>query len=133
MRGFDGGGEAIASRIFQLLGELDDQNRVLGGKADQHDESDLGENIIVLSPQRDADDRGNQAHRHDHDDRQRQRQTLELCRQHQEHEDHRQNEGENGRIARPQLLEGQRGPFVNPSGNVSAASFSMISIAWPWL
>src|ERR1700757_2899707 len=35
---------AIAAAVLQLLGEFDDQDRVLGRKTDQHDEADLGEN-----------------------------------------------------------------------------------------
>jgi hypothetical protein len=37
---------------------------------------------------------------------------LELRRQHQEHEHHRQHEGEDRGVAGAQLLVGERGPFV---------------------
>jgi len=58
--------------ILQLLGELDDQDRVLGGQPDQHHETHLGEDIVVLPAQHDPDDRRDQAHRHDQDDGERQ-------------------------------------------------------------
>ena len=98
-RRLDRRGEAIAAAILELLGEFHDQDGVLGGETDQHDEADLRQDIVVLSAQHDADDRGDQAHRHDQDDRERQRQALELRRQHQEHEHHRQHEGEDRGIA----------------------------------
>ena len=88
VRGFDRGIEAVAAAVLELLGEFDDQNGVLGGKADEHDKADLGEDVVVLPAQHDAEDRGDQTHRHDHDDRKRQRQAFELRGEHQEHEDH---------------------------------------------
>ena len=33
--------------IFRLLGELDDQDGVLGRKTDQHDEADLDQDVAV--------------------------------------------------------------------------------------
>src|SRR5450759_2204396 len=105
-------GEAVASGILELLGEFHNQDGVLGSETDQHDEPDLGQNIVVLPAQHDADDGSDEAHRHDHDHRQRQRQALELRGQHQEHEHHRQHESEDRGVAGAQLLEGERGPLV---------------------
>jgi hypothetical protein len=39
-------------RALVLPRELHDQNRVLGGQADQHDEADLGENVHVHAAQK---------------------------------------------------------------------------------
>ena len=71
--------DAVAALVLELLGELDDQDRVLGRQPDQHDEADLREDVVVLPAQDDADDRREQAHRHDQDDRQRQRQALDTA------------------------------------------------------
>ena len=84
----------IAPLVLELARELDDQNRVLGRQADQHDEADLGEDVDVLPVQRHAEQRAQQAHRHDQDDGERQRPALVLRRQHQEDEQHRQREDE---------------------------------------
>ena len=54
-RGFDRGRAAIASPVLELLGELDDQDRVLRREPDQHDEADLREDIVVLPAQDHAD------------------------------------------------------------------------------
>ena len=123
---------AVAALLLELLRELDDQDGVLGGEADQHDEADLGEDVVVLPAQDHAGDRGDEAHRHDQDHGERQRQALELRGEHQEHEHHGEREGEDRGVAGPDLLERERRPLVaKPSGSVSAASFCMISIAWP--
>ena len=56
--GFDGGGEAVfLIAILDLLGELDDQDGVLAGKPDEHDETDLREDVVVHRAQPDAADR----------------------------------------------------------------------------
>ncbi len=47
---------ARLARLPFLLGELDDQNRVLAGQADQHDEADLREDVDVHLGQVHADD-----------------------------------------------------------------------------
>src|SRR5258708_11304226 len=48
-RGFHGRGPAVAASVLELLGEFDDQDRVLRRKTNQHDEADLGEDIVILS------------------------------------------------------------------------------------
>ena len=40
--------------LAQLLRELDDQDRVLGGEPDQHDEPDLAEHVVGEAAQRAA-------------------------------------------------------------------------------
>ena len=37
----------MALLVLQMLGELDDQDRVLAGEADEHDEADLREHVVV--------------------------------------------------------------------------------------
>jgi len=41
LAGLQGRCEAIEALVLRRLGELDDENRVLGGQTDQHDETDL--------------------------------------------------------------------------------------------
>src|SRR6202451_3016743 len=44
--------------VFELAGEFDDQDGVLGRQANQHHEADLGEGVFVLAAQGDAGDGG---------------------------------------------------------------------------
>ena len=88
--GFDGGFGADQAGVLFLFGEFDDENGVLAGQADQHDKSDLRENIIVHAARPDAQDGKEQAHRHDQDDRQGQRPAFVKCRQRQEDKEHAQ-------------------------------------------
>src|SRR5260221_5126343 len=111
-RGCNGGGPALTAPVLELLGELDDQDRMLRRETNQHNEADLGEDVVILSAQEHAGDRGNEAHGHDEDHRQRQGQTLILSGQNQKYENHRQHEGKNRSIARPYLLEGERCPLI---------------------
>ncbi len=103
---------AIPALVFELLGEFHDQDCVFGGKADQHDEPDLRQDVVVHAAQDNAGDGGDQAHRYDQDDGERQRQAFILRRQHQEHEHHRQREGEHRGVASLDLLIRQRRPFI---------------------
>ena len=65
--------------LLGLARELDDQDRVLGGQRDQHDQPDLGEDVVVEPAQVDAGHRGEDAHRHDQDDGERQRQRFDIA------------------------------------------------------
>ena len=46
---FERGSDRILPLLAQHLGELHDQDRVLGGQPDQHDEPDLGEHIVHVA------------------------------------------------------------------------------------
>src|SRR4051812_48385302 len=76
VRGVDGGPHGILAFRLPLTGELDDQDGVLGGKADQHDEADLGQDVVVGALQHHAHQSGQNGQRRDQDDRQRQRPAL---------------------------------------------------------
>ena len=105
---------SVASRghslFLPLFGELDDQDGVLAGQPDEHDESDLRENVDFHSGQVQTGDRTKQAHGNNQDDRQGQRPALVLCGQDQEHEDDRQGENVCCRVARLKLQVSQLGP-----------------------
>jgi len=57
--------------ILFLANKFHDQNRIFTGEADQHDQADLSENIIIAVDQAHADERAEQAHGNDEDDGQR--------------------------------------------------------------
>ena len=63
----------------------------------------------------------------------RQRQALVQRGQHQEHQQDREREHPQRRIAGQDLLVGELGPLVVrcPRGSVSAAMRSMAACAWP--
>ena len=75
-----------------VLGELDNQDGVLAGQADQHHEADLREDVDVAVRYGHAGERAEDAHRHHQNDSQGQRPALILGGQYQEHEHHRQRE-----------------------------------------
>ena len=79
--GLDGGLEPVhALLLLRLLGELDDQDGVLGGERDQHDQPDLGQDVVVQPAQVHAEHGRQDAHRHDQDDRERQGAALHIAR-----------------------------------------------------
>ena len=69
---FQHGGDGVVTLLLlEVLRELHDENCVLTGEADQHDEANLREDVVVAVIEQHANDRGQQAHRHDQDDGQR--------------------------------------------------------------
>ena len=54
LRGFDGGVDDDRPCFAKLLGELDDQDGVLGGQADEHDETDLAVDVVGEAAQDDC-------------------------------------------------------------------------------
>ena len=98
--------------LLFILGELDDQNRVLTRQAHQYDQADLGEDVVVAAR---SDHPGNgrqQGHRHDQDHRQWQAPAFVLRREHQERQQYAEREHEQRGVAGQNLLVGQVGPFV---------------------
>ena len=60
--GFDRGGEAIfAVAILDLFREFDNEDGVLAGEPDEHDEADLREDVILHRAQPNAADRAEQS------------------------------------------------------------------------
>ena len=104
--------EAVGAAFLRLLGEFDDQDCVLRGKADQDHEADLGQDVVVHAAQQNAADRRKQAHRHDQDHRERKQHALVLRGEQQEHEHDGQTESHDGGIAGDLLLQRNLGPFV---------------------
>src|SRR5262249_43452960 len=97
--------------FLELLGELHDQDGVLGGEADQYDQTDLREDVVVRANRPDTGDGGQEAHGHDQDDGARQRPALVLAGQHHEDQERAEREHEDGGVAGEDLLERQLGPL----------------------
>ncbi len=96
-----------------VLGELDDQNRVLARKPHQYDQADLGEDVVVATGNDHPGNGRQQGHRYNQDHRQRQAPAFVLSGQHQERQQHAEREDEQRGVARENLLIGQVGPFVD--------------------
>ena len=83
-----------------IFGELDDEDGVLAGEADQHHEADLGQDIVVHAAQPDPGDGAEQTQGHDQNDGQRQHPAFVLRRKHQEDEQHADGKDEAARRCR---------------------------------
>src|SRR5215469_8639083 len=90
--GFDRGFGDRSSLFQQLLGELDNQNRVLRRESDQHHQSDLHVNIIHQPAQRDEQQRSQYSHWDGEQNNERQREALVL--RGQSEIDHQQSQAE---------------------------------------
>ena len=96
-----------------VLRELDHQDRVLAGEADQHDEPDLAEDVVRAARAANcASERAEHRERDDEHDGERQDPALVERRETQEHDDQRQPEQDRRRAARAQLLKREPGPLV---------------------
>ena len=109
--GFDGGLERRQAFVLFVLGELDDQDGVLARQADEHDQADLREDVVVAALEPHAGDGEQQTHRHDENDGQRQAEAFVLRGQHEEHEQQAERIDIDGRVAGEDALVGQLGPF----------------------
>ena len=117
----------IPSSSTFILRELDDEDRVLGREADEHDEPDLGEDVVHVAVAEDArqqaarqtqrpEEGAEGGERRPEEDAERQRPALVLRRQDQEDEDHREEEDGGGGAGGLLLLERHVRPVVAPAG-----------------
>ena len=97
--------------VVFFLGEFDNEDGVFAGESNQHNESDLGEDVVVASDHDHSGEREQQAQRHDEDDRERKSQTFILCREHEENEQDTQRVDVDGGVSSDDLLVGQVGPL----------------------
>src|SRR5256714_620665 len=109
--GFDRGGEFVHAALLLLLGELDDQDGVLGREADQDDEADLRDEVVVHATEPRAEERERQTHRRDQDDGQRQRPALILGGMDEKDEEHAKRKDEDRGVAGELRLIGEVRPF----------------------
>ena len=92
---------------FELMGELDDQDRVLGREADRARSRPIWVRMLLSWPRScTPTERRQHASRHHEHDRQRQRPALVLRRQHQEDQHDAEREDVDGGVAGRPLLEG---------------------------
>ncbi|MNL14839.1 hypothetical protein D3C87_1357990 [compost metagenome] len=98
--------------LLFVLGKLDDQNRVLTGKPHQHDQTDLGKDVVVATGSNYPGNGRQQGHRYDQDHRQWQAPAFVLSGEHQERQQYAEREHEQRGVAGQDLLVGQVGPFV---------------------
>src|SRR6516164_7899523 len=106
-RGFAGGD----TFLFLLARELDDQDGVLGGQADENDEADLRQDVDGHAPREQACNGGEQAHRHDQDNRQRQLPAFVLRDEDEEDEEGGRAEDQESWRASLLLLESEVSPL----------------------
>ena len=76
--GFDGGFGDGAALLEELLGELDDEDRVFDGEADEHDEADLDVDVVDEAASGDERERSEDRHGDGEQDDERQREALVL-------------------------------------------------------
>ena len=101
----------------QLLGKLDDQNRVFGRKADQHHEADLAIDVVGQPAQRHQPQRAEHRHRHGQQDDERQREAFVLRREREIDDQNAQAEDDERLAARLDFIEGQAGPLISHAGH----------------
>ena len=77
-RRLHGGLEQSHALGLQLLGELDDQNGVLAGEADQHDQTDLAVDVVLQTAQPLRSEGAEDRHGHGEQDDERQHEALVL-------------------------------------------------------
>jgi len=114
--GFEGGFGGRFAFVLLGLGELDDEDGVLARETDEHDEADLGEDVVVTSLDEDAEHGAEQAHGNDEDDGQRKGEAFVLGSEDEEGEQDAQGKHIDGGVAGDALLVGQFSPFEIHAG-----------------
>src|SRR5205814_5935692 len=109
---FDRGGETVfLVAVLNLFREFDDEDGVLASESDEHNEADLGKDVVLHRAEPDTVDRAEQTHRDNENDRERQRPTLVKGREQEKNEQHAERENVNRAIAGERLLELDLLPF----------------------
>ncbi len=102
--------------ILDLFSEFDDQDRVLTSEPDEHNEADLGKDVVLHRTQPDAADGTEQTHRDNENDRQRQQPTFIQRGKEKEDEENAERENVSRAITGESLLERDLGPFRRETG-----------------
>src|SRR3954462_330245 len=102
--------------ILNLFSEFDDQDGVLTSEPDEHNESDLREDVVLHRAEPDTVDRTEQTHRDDKNDCERQRPAFVKRREQQENEQNAKRENVNRAVARELLLERYLRPLSREAG-----------------
>src|ERR1700735_1577529 len=77
-RRLHGGLHDAGAFLAELLGEFHNQNGILTGKTDQHDEADLAVHVVILTAKRLSSNRAQQCHRHSQQHNKRKRKAFVL-------------------------------------------------------
>src|SRR6266436_8104019 len=97
--------------ILLMFCEFNDENRVLAGQADQNDQADLSEDVVVAAFQPNARYGEKQTHWYDQNDCQGQSEAFVLRRQHEKDQQQTEWIDINCGISRKNSLIGQIGPL----------------------
>ena len=110
--GFDGGFDDGPALLEELLGELDDEDRVFGGEADEHDEADLDVDVVDQAAEVDERERAEDRHGNGKQDDERQREGLVLGREREIDDEQAEAEDDDGLAGGLDLFESEAGPGV---------------------
>src|ERR1043165_2606320 len=95
-----------------MFGKFNDQDRVLAGQADQNDQPDLREDVVIAAFEPNSGDREEQTHRDDQNDSQRQPEAFVLGGQHEKDQQNTEWINVDSGVSGDNSLIGQLGPFV---------------------
>src|SRR5947207_9019864 len=98
------------------IAEFDNQYGIFTSKHNQHNETDLNENVVLHRAQPDTVDRAEQTHRNNQNDCKRQRPAFVKRREQQENEQNAKRENVNRAVAREFLLERYLRPLSREAG-----------------
>src|SRR5207247_5396417 len=99
-----------------LFCEFDNQDGVLASESNQHNESDLGEDVVLHRAQPYTVDRAEQTHGNDQNDCEWQRPTLIKRGKQKKNEQNAKGENVNRAVAREFLLERYLSPLGREAG-----------------
>ena len=111
--GGDDGSVDDALAVFELLlGELDDEDGVFGGEADEHDQADLNVDVVDQAARRDQRERAEDRHGDGEQDDEGQREALVLGGESEIDDEQAEAEDDDGFAGGFHLFEGEAGPGV---------------------
>jgi len=110
--GLDGGFGDGASLAEELLGELDDEDGVFGGEADEHHQADLAVDVVGESPHGNRAKCPENCHGHGEQDDEGEREAFVLSGQGQIDDQEAESEDDDGLAAGFDFFEGEAGPGI---------------------
>src|SRR5204862_1940926 len=115
--GFHRGGETVfLIAILDLFREFNDEDGILTGESNQHNEPDLGKDVVLHRTQPNTVDRAEETHGNDQNDCEWQRPTLIKRGEQQKNEQNAKRENVNRAVACELLLQCDLCPFGRETG-----------------
>ena len=118
----------VRALLEELLGELDDEDRVLGGETDEHDEADLHVDVVdqgrAMATRR---ERAEDGHGNGEQDDERQREALVLGREREIDDEQAEAEDDDGLAGGLDFFEREAGPG---EGHALASCSCRRAAAW---